>query len=120
MKLSITLFSILFFATATAASADDYMQALNAEAAEIDNDAASIIKKTSNFSTQKTPLITEEIQDAFEQQLKTNYRASFYTFKKLTPLHQNKVIAFYLANGKSMTNISTKLLEQYSLQLKSQ
>ncbi len=118
MKLFISL--CIFCFTTISYAADDYMQALEAEAAELDSSDNSIHVTPSKNYEEYAPLITQEVRDAFEQQLKSNYRASFYTFAKLNASHRDKVIAFYLANGKSMKNISIKLLEQYSQQVKNQ
>lgn len=92
---------------------NDYLQALEAETKSEFSTPAT----TSDASATK---LTDEMYKEFEQRLKNELRASFHTYKRLKKKYQSNVVQYFFEHEKSMDNITIKLLEQYSLQVKNE
>lgn len=92
---------------------DDYLKSLEAATeAEFNSPAASENPADVDISPE---MFTE-----FENRLKTELRASFHTYRRLNKKHRRNVASYFFNHNKSMDNITIKLLEQYSLQVKNE
>lgn len=127
--LSAIIMALCVCLTATVYAADDYLDAIEAEAKAPSSSAVTSKQSVSAQKQEQQPAaqseagsdsISQAMRDEFYGALQQKSAATLRTYGKLDQKHQDVVVRFYFSNGKSTDKIVLTIFEQLTDQVRNQ